>query len=649
MSSIPNRPYIPFATATLQPFSKLTINAEYAHGVKTRGIVNYYLKKNILLEIDYAKFVKGQQATLFNAPEEARVKLTIPIRYKKMTGFTKIDYMQRVYSAFRYNQLNLMVSSYYQQFSANSATQINWIGNESSYVISDLALSFRLRKDYIIRPSAQYNFSDNKLITCKFAIEKCIPRGNLSVSYERNVMYNTGYFYANFKYDLPFARTNLSVSHSRDNLMISESAQGSLAFGGANGYVYASNNSSISKGGILLYPFLDLNHNGVFDPGERMVKISSISVMGGKVIFNKKDSIVRIPDLNAFTNYLVEFKDNDLENIAFRFKKKVYQVLIDPNQFKRIDVPVISVGEVSGMAYLNKGNSLKGVGRISIQFYSKNSNKIVATSLSESDGYIYFLGLEPGEYVARIDPDQLTRLKMISWPETIPIQISQSYDGAIASGIDFTLSPVKETGIENIKNVTIIDSLSEGKLQSDTFDIKPPEPTSGKISIIEYTGKVLQIGAYRIKSNALIAQKKAMNRTDHPVILIYEHGLYKTIITGLSGEKEVGKLINKLSKDGYPKAYFRDLLSKESRNKKIDLQPYSAVIQAAAFKNKSNAVRAKQNLIKAFNHPVTMTYENEFYIIQIWGFTNRNEAFEFLPKLIEMGFPEAYIVRVKQR
>jgi len=648
LSSIPNNPYIPFATATLQPFSKLTINAEYDNSVKTRFLVNYYIKKDLLLEIDYAKFVEGQRATLFNAPEERKIRLSAPFRYRKMTGFARLDFTQLVYKAFNYNLGNLMLSAYFQQFSASSSTQVNWIGNLSSYVINDFALSYRIKNGITIRPSAQYNFSDGRLITCKLALEKYIPRGNFAISYEKNVLYNDHYINVSFRYDLSFARTNLSVSHSRGNLMTSESAQGSLAFGGGNGFVYGSNNSSVSKGGIILYPFLDLNHNGIFDPGERMVKIASVSIMGGKVIFSKKDSIVRIPDLNAFTSYLVEFHDNDLENIAWRFKKKVYQVLIDPNQFKRINIPVESVGEVNGMAYLNKGNNLKGIKRILVKFYEKNSNKVVAETLSESDGYIDYMGLEPGEYVARIDPDQLTKLEMVSSPETIPIQIAQSYDGTIVSGLDFTLSPAKEMAIDNVKNVTMIDTISDVTPQPDTLEIAPSEPTPDKLSVIEYTGKVLQIGAYRIKSYALIAQKKAMNRTDQPVILIYEHGLYKTCITGLSGAKEIGKLISKLSKDGYPKAYFRDLLSKESREKKIDNQPYSAVIQVAAFKNKDNAVRAEQNILKAFDHPATMTVQNEFYIIQIWGFTNRNEAYDFVPKLIEMGFQGAYIVRVKQ-
>ena len=70
LSSIPNAPFIPFAKATIQPFSKLILNAEYAYGVRSRALINYYLSRDILLEIDYTKYVEGQQATLFNAPED---------------------------------------------------------------------------------------------------------------------------------------------------------------------------------------------------------------------------------------------------------------------------------------------------------------------------------------------------------------------------------------------------------------------------------------------------------------------------------------------------------------------------------------------------------------------------------------------------
>ena len=443
LSSIIKNPSIPFLKATLHPISRLTINGEFAYGVKACGIVNYYLHKDILLEINYDKFVEGQLATRFNAPEERKIKLTIPFQVNKSTGIAKLDLTQLVYKAFKYNQGTLLVSSYYRKFSLNSTTQLNWIGNLSSYVISDLALSYRLRMGFTIRPSVQFNLCNTGLITSKLAIEKYFSRGNISISYESNRLYKEQYINLTCRYDLPFGRTNLSASQIRGLVMTSESIEGSMAFRGGNGYIYKSINPSMGKGGILICPYLDLNRNGIFDKEEHMISLKSVGIMGGRFILGKKDSILRIPDLNAFTSYLVEFQDNDLENIAWRFKNKNYRITIDPNQFKRVEIPVVSVGEVSGMVYLNKNNTLKGIRRIQVNFTEKKSQKVVAKTLSESDGYIYYIGFIPGEYTARIDSLQLRNLGMYSEPVQKEFIIKSSEQGDVVVDIDFVLQPLQ--------------------------------------------------------------------------------------------------------------------------------------------------------------------------------------------------------------
>ncbi len=162
--------------------------------------------------------------------------------------------------------------------------------------------------------------------------------------------------------------------------------------------------------------------------------------MGSNVIFRERDAIVRIPELNAFTKYILEFSDNDLDNVAWRFKKKIYSVLIDPDQFKRVDIPVIIVGEVRGTAYMNKDNTLQGTGRILVKFYKKNSDKVVAETLSESDGLIDYMGLEPGEYVARVDSAQLSNLNSTAEPGQREFVIKEMQEGDIVEGIDFILN-----------------------------------------------------------------------------------------------------------------------------------------------------------------------------------------------------------------
>jgi hypothetical protein len=454
LSSITNGANIPFLMATIQPFSKLTLNAEYAHGVRTGAYLNYYFKKDISLDLTYTRYVKGQTATIMNATEERKARLSVPFNYKTIRGYVRLDYTQLVYNTFKYNQTNMVISAYYKLLSANSSTQVDWINGRSPNITSDLTLMYRIGTGYTIRPSIQYNSYNNVFTMYKVILEKQITKGDCSISYEKNISSNTTIINVNFRYDLKFVRTNISVSqqnarpaHSENpgkrSSLVSENAQGSLVFGRGNKYIYTGNNSSVGSGGISFYPFLDMNQNGKFDKGESMVKLST-SGIHGKMIISEKDSILSISDLQAFTQYTIEFKDTGLPTIAWRFKKKRYRILVDPNQFKRIDIPIVPVGEVEGMAYLNTDQKMKGIGKILVNLYNKNNNMKIGQTLSESDGSIRYSGLEPGEYVARIDSVQLVNLNYTPLPKQNEFTIRSLKDGDLVNKIDFVLESAKE-------------------------------------------------------------------------------------------------------------------------------------------------------------------------------------------------------------
>ncbi|MDP4290414.1 MAG: hypothetical protein Q8908_04975 [Bacteroidota bacterium] len=503
LSSISIGAFIPYLTATIQPFNRLTLFGEYDHGVKTRGLMDYYIGKDMLLELDYAKYVEGQQATRFNAPEERRIKFSFPFKHKQLNGYARFDYTQLLYKGFTFNQSGMMLTANYQRLSANSYTQLNWVGQGTPFFTTDLTLACRLKNSFTIRPSAQYNTDKNMISSYKLEAEKYIPNGILSLSYQRSPLLHDYFMTVNFKYDLNFARTNSAASLTKNRIYTAQSAQGSLAFGGGNRYSYKSNNSSMSKGGISLYPFLDLNYNGKRDPGEPMVNIgNAINIPGGKVISNAKDSVVRIADLTAFTPYIIEFNDNGLGNISWRFKKKTYRVLIDPNQFKRIDIPIVIVAEVNGMVYKQTGQEMVGMGRIPVKIYNKETRKLVGETLSESDGFYSYFGLEPGEYVARVDSARLTDLFLTADPSYKDFKEKKIKEGDIVSNVDFIL----QSGL-NIQMALDIPK------PNDTASRIPSQPLQ-----ITDTTSLPDIGFYRSPINNISLQGKLNTNKEVPTL-----------------------------------------------------------------------------------------------------------------------------------
>ena len=410
LSSLGSRSFLPFARFTLQPYQKLIINGEYVHGVRAGGTASLYFLKTFNLELEYQRYVKNQTAIPFKPLEERKAGLMVPFRIKHTSGYFRTSFYQQRFMGFDYIQATGTLSYYIRQLSINSTTQITWSGITSIYPQSDLSLSYRFTHGFTSRLMAQYDFRASAMMNMRAELEKRIRKGIITAFYERNFLYNDHSVNLSFRYDLPFARANASVSMNRNNWTTTQGAQGGIVPGSGQGYVYSSYNAQTGKGGVSLYPFLDVNHNGIFDRGEKMVCLRALKIMGSKVLFREKDSVIRLPDLNPFTRYMIEFSDNDLENVAWRFVRKKWSVLIDPNQFKRVDVPIIPVGEVSGMVYIERGGILHGTGRLVVNIFRYGDTIPFTQVMTESDGYLYFLGLPPGTYSAAIDPVQLTRL-----------------------------------------------------------------------------------------------------------------------------------------------------------------------------------------------------------------------------------------------
>ncbi|PQJ76274.1 carboxypeptidase-like regulatory domain-containing protein [Polaribacter glomeratus] len=438
LSSIAEQSLIPFAIAAFQPFSQIIVNFKYAHNVSFKSLLNYYLGSSAFLEIAYKKFVKGQQATLDNMNEIKKLQLSLPLKLNKFRGNTKLSFNQFVYDAFNFNQLNALISTRYRNNSANISLASNWISGESAFTTSTLVLSRRFTNGFIVRPSIQYNVSENNTMRIRAEIEKRASKISFSAAYERNIQFRTNNITFSLRYDLPFARTSLNSFYNNKQLGISENAQGSLAFGAGNGAVNAEYNSAIGKGGILCYPFLDLNENNTKDANEPRVFVRNVKIIGGKINSIKKDSIIRISDLNSFIKYKLTFDDGELDNIGWKFKHNTYQVLVDPNQYKKIEIPILVYGEVTGMIYLKKGERTIGQGRITIQIYDKEGHK-VAETLSESDGYYSYLGLKPGNYNLIIEPAQLKKLGYRAAPIQRKVTIKALIKGDFVENLNFVL------------------------------------------------------------------------------------------------------------------------------------------------------------------------------------------------------------------
>jgi len=544
-----SQPFIPYVNITVLPFNKITVNTEYAHTVRTKSILNWYFSKDFLAEIEVIDYHKNQKVINTNMDSERKLKLSKSNKISNISLLSRVDFNQFIYKNLDYNQLILTLSSYYRQISFNLSNQTNWV-NAKKYNLSDIAISYRFNKGLIFKTSVQFLSNEQRISFLKFLLEKRHKKTYYSLSYEKNIMNRANFLNFSFSYELPFARLNSSTTKNKDNFDFVASMQGGIAFDCGKKKAISSRNNTVGKGGISLNPFLDLNRNGVYDTNEHLIFVQEIKANGGNINFDSKDSIIRITELNPFTYFNFEMNNNSLDNIAWKFKYNKHSVLIDPNQFKKITIPIIPLGEVNGFVSYEENGANRGLSKILINIYDKKSLKLIRNITSEPDGYFNYLGLEDGDYIALIDSIQLQRLKLNVDIPLIEFTILPLEQGDIVDNVNFKLSSIREVFKTDsnrlITNINIPTTLHLDTINQKT-NLKQLKNIREKVSI-KYIDKreesnkniliwgemcdsigfyFVQCGAFKNKNNAILLAKKLKNNTNLIVGVVLNAGFYK--------------------------------------------------------------------------------------------------------------------------
>ncbi len=462
LSSVTSGNFMPYVNTSMRIGSNLLVSGEYTHKVRMMGIFNYRLPSDIQLELNYTKYDKNQTSINNNYREERKAALSIPFRSNKFTLFSRLSVNQIVLALTKYTTAELLFSGSIFGVNTNFTTNATMTSVTDPLYFSNLSLSFRLPAQFIFSPQTQFNYNQSKFVSAKGVLEKRISKkGYLNFSYEKNFTGNFTNIEFGFRFDMSFAQMSGTARRSNNITSFTETASGSLLYDSKSKYLSTSNRNSVGKGGITMFAFLDLNGNSKYDKHEPKAYGLQLHVNGGRVEYRERDTSSHVFDLEPYTNYLVTLDGTNFDNIAWQIKNKSFSIAVDPNHIKTLEIPITVVGEAAGTVYLGSGSSLKGQGRILVDFYGSDS-KLAAQIMTESDGYFSYLGLRPGKYTACIDSTQLRKLNMTSTPSSIPITIHGGTEGDVVDGLEFILrsnspepakEPVKDSVKESVKPV----------------------------------------------------------------------------------------------------------------------------------------------------------------------------------------------------
>lgn len=666
LSSIASGRLIPFANTSLRPASNMLLTAEYAYGVRSRALLNYRLPSDFLLELNYTRYKKGQTAIYGGLLEERKVTISKPFRTQGFSGFSRLTVNQITYPTLKQNTADLLLSGSVKGLSSSIYTFASRIDSGQLNVSSNLAMTFRVLSGFTLKPLVQYNYNYKRLNEVKLEIEKQLfNRGFLNFEYSNNVNYNTHAFGLGLRFDLSFVRTSLSARHAANRLVFSQSFSGGIIHDDKVNYFKLNNRTNVGRGGLVIYPFLDINSNNRRDKDEPKVTGLQLKINGGRIENNARDTTVQVFDLEPYTHYLLELNTSGFNNIAWQLKNSTYKVTVEANKLQLIEIPVKVSGEVSGMVY-SKNDDKKGKGRILVNFY--RNGKLAGQTMSEIDGYFTFLGLSPGDYTASLDPVQMGNLKMTASPASMPFNIASTLDGDFVDDVVFKL-----LDLDYLRPVmTKLDLVPAGKILNPAakvnFDNLPTLPVSKLIEAKTAKVKKLKdpVANFSIMANALgdktkaaVLQKSLSDKYGHSVRIYFSgNNYYQLTIENFEKREDAEALLPDLAKYGLKGSYIVAPRMKiaapvkvPDESQKVPSLPkqdatYFAII-AGSSPDEAGIKMEQERVLKVLRFTSFPIKKDGVYKLIITGFADRKVANIFYKRLLGIGL-EGYIISYKK-
>ncbi|WP_231896405.1 hypothetical protein [Gramella sp. MAR_2010_147] len=435
---------MPFLNTSIRLASNLLFSGEYTYGVKGEGLLSYRTPSNMQFDLNYTKYHEDQTAINYNYLEEREFRFSAPIKTKAFSAYTRFSLNQILLPNTEFTTAQFLLSGSLLGVSTNLTTYAIYNDRlDRPTIYSSLSQTYRLPYQFLFSPQIQYDLSEQALRNINLEVERVIfKKGFLNLSYENNFLRNAHTFEIGLRYAFNFAQTSATSRIGNKNSSYIQSARGSLRWDDNTGHLEVSNRPGVARGGITLIPFLDLNNNGKMDAMEKGVAGVKLKSNPGIASYNEDKTVIRLNDLQPYLNMLLQIDTNSLDNIAWTVDNPNISVETVPNQYKAIYIPVKVIGEVAGFVSLKGKSGLKGQGRILVNIFDENSQK-VASVLTEGDGYFNYLGLGPGNYIAKVDAQQLEKLNFrSSKPQSFQIEVSEY--GDIVDTLEFTIEAKEE-------------------------------------------------------------------------------------------------------------------------------------------------------------------------------------------------------------
>ena len=333
-----------------------------------------------------------------------------------------LPFMTRYFHAFdetkrKYEELTNRLSFSWWKFylSLESKYKNKFDGFKENLGIS--TLNFRFGK-VSLRGINRYDFINNFLQSISLGADYRMRSNTFLQTNWTRSMPETSEAIDNFTVSVsqPFSFGTFSASSSIDtneNKSFKLSYNTSILNNSKTNEFFVDTPGMAQKSAIVTKSYLDDDYDSTLSPNDKLLpEIDYITQ--GTVLENKdQKEIIFIKGIKPYELTNIGIKDESIGDMTYHSNEDKIAVLPRKGVATYVNFPVSQLGSIDGELRLRKNENLSyPVSGIKLQLY--NNGRLVAETLSDSDGYYTFDDLFPAEYELKLDEAQILILEYIA-------------------------------------------------------------------------------------------------------------------------------------------------------------------------------------------------------------------------------------------
>lgn len=432
---------------TFQPNSAITLNGSFSPGNADRYSINFTRPSSANINGSYTKFYKNEFRNKLGQENSAQLSISSPMRIgRKYVGlrcnavwdrYPGVDYLNTTFgfnTSFNRLQIGYTGKNKISMFTKRTTREISSQVLLSALFVPWIQPQIKATYDHQEKTFTQYSLILNKRV---------FRTGQLAVTYERNELTKSNIFMLTLNFFTGFANFTTRALSSGKTHSMSQVQRGSVRFDSDLGRLRFDRRTAIGFGTAAICPFQDRNFNGIRDKDEDYLPGVRAKIQGGREQSVGRGKSYYYDGLRPYEEYVVQIDENSIDNPTIKPIHETYKISCNPNVITPVDVPMVTVSELSGSVYRQTNTGKVGVGGIKIMILNMKTEALDEIT-AFSNGEYFYEGLIPGAYRIYIDPGQLAHYGYLADPEVIDFEVKPEDAGTVKQDVDFVLYPKEQ-------------------------------------------------------------------------------------------------------------------------------------------------------------------------------------------------------------